>query len=371
MRKRHSPEFKARAVLETLKEERPINQIASDLEVHPNMLSAWKSSAVHGLATLFERENRAQADKDAHDKQREELYAQIGKLTTQVAWLKKNLVSNFSRKQRCQMLERTDSDLTLAEQADLLSLSRSSLYYVPCAPSAWEVSVQHRIDALYTAQPFYGSRRIKDTLEKEGVAIGRDAVRQFMKERGLEALYPKPDLSKPAPEHTLYPYLLRGVKSAYPNHIWGVDIPYLRLVGGWMYLVAILDWYSRYILSWELSETLEIAFVLTCVDRALAEAVPSILNSDQGSHFTSPQWVERVRTAGAQVSMDGRGRAMDNIFTQRLWRTVTYEHVYLNEYASPREARQGIGRYLHFYCHERPHQSLSYRRPVAVYRVGA
>jgi putative transposase len=266
------------------------------------------------------------------------------------------------------MLERSDSELTLSEQADLLSMSRSSLYYVPRAPSDWEVRVKHRIDALYTAQPFYGSRRIRHLLQEEGFDIGRDAVRQFMREMGIEAIYPKPDLSKAAPEHRVYPYLLRGVQSAYPNHIWGIDITYIRLVNGWMYLVAILDWYSRYIVSWELSETLSIAFVLTCVDRALAQAVPTIFNSDQGSHFTSPQCVDRVLAAGAKVSMDGRGRAMDNIFTERLWRTIKYEHVYLHEYATPKDARQGIGRYLHFYCHERPHQSLSYQRPVQVYR---
>jgi putative transposase len=269
------------------------------------------------------------------------------------------------------MLERSGSELTLSEQADLLSMSRSSLYYVPRAPSEWEVAVKHRIDTIYTDQPFYGSRRIRNTLLEEGFDIGRDAVRQYMREMGLEAIYPKPNLSKPAPEHLIYPYLLRGVKSAYPNHIWGIDITYIRLLHGWMYLVAILDWYSRYIVSWELSETLEIAFVLACVDRALQGAVPTIFNSDQGSHFTSPQCVDRVLKAGAKVSMDGRGRAMDNIFTERLWRTVKYEHVYLNDYASPREARQGIGRYLRFYCEDRPHQSLGYRRPIEVYRAGA
>jgi putative transposase len=268
------------------------------------------------------------------------------------------------------MLERAGSDLTLAQQADLLSMSRSSLYYVPRAPSEWEVKIKHRIDAIYTDQPFYGSRRIRNALQEEGINIGRDAVRQFMREMGLEAIYPKPNLSEPTPEHKIYPYLLRGVQSAYPNHIWGIDITYIRLQKGWMYLVAILDWYSRYIVSWELSETLEIAFVLDCVDRALSQGVPTIFNSDQGSHFTSPQCVQRVLKAGAAVSMDGRGRAMDNIFTERLWRTIKYEHVYLNEYAAPREARRGIGGYLHFYCHERPHQSLSYQRPVEVYRGG-
>ena len=269
-----------------------------------------------------------------------------------------------------ELLERGGSVLTLSEQAELLSMSRSSLYYVPRAPSMWEVRVKHRIDEIYTKLPFYGSRRILNALQEEGVDIGRDAVRQFMREMGIEAIYPKPNLSKPAPDHKVYPYLLRGVTSAYPNHIWGIDITYIRLQKSWMYLVAILDWFSRYIVSWELSETLEIAFVLSCVDRALSEAVPAIFNSDQGSHFTSPQCVDRVLAAGAAISMDGRGRAMDNIFTERLWRTVKYEHVYINDYALPREARQGIGSYLRFYCQERPHQSLAYRRPIEVYRAG-
>jgi putative transposase len=268
------------------------------------------------------------------------------------------------------MLERGGSELTLGEQAALLSVSRSSLYYVPRAPSDWEVGVKHRIDAVYTDRPFYGSRRITHVLREAGFRIGRDAVRRFMREMGLEAIYPKPDPSKPAPENKIYPYLLRGVRSAYPDHIWGIDITYVRLQRGWMYLVAILDWYSRYVVSWELSETLEIAFVLTCVDRALSLAVPTIFNSDQGSHFTSPQCVKRVLDAGAAVSMDGRGRAMDNIFTERLWRTIKYEHIYLADYASPREARRGIGEYLRFYCEERPHQALGYRRPGEVYRSG-
>lgn len=268
------------------------------------------------------------------------------------------------------MLEPSGSELTLTEQADLLSMSRSSLYYVPQPASDWEVRVKHRIDALYTDAPCYGSRRMQFLLNEEGFAIGRDAVRRFMQERGIEAIYPRPNTSKPAPEHKIYPYLLRGVTSAYPNHIWGIDITYIRLHKSWMYLVAILDWYSRYIVSWELSETLEIGFVLTCVERALASAVPKIFNSDQGSHFTSPQCVQRVLNAGASVSMDGRGRAMDNIFTERLWRTVKYEHVYLHEYALPREAREGIGNYLRKYCYERPHQALGYRRPAEVYHAG-
>lgn len=266
------------------------------------------------------------------------------------------------------MVERDRNELPLSEQGDLLSVSRSSLYSVPHAPSEWEVRVKHWIDSLYNDYPFYGSRRILHAMKLEGFELGRDKVRLFMREMGLEAIYPKPNTSRPAPEHAVYPYLLRGVKSAYPDHIWGIDITYIRLQKGWMYLVAILDWFSRYIVSWELSERLEIDFVLACIDRALAETAPTFFNSDQGAHFTSRRCVDRIVKSGATVSMDGRGRAMDNIFTERLWRTVKYEHVYLNDYASPKEARAGIGRYLHFYCHERPHQSLGYQFPADEYR---
>lgn len=265
------------------------------------------------------------------------------------------------------MVERIGSELSLKEQAALLSISRSSLYYMPRLPSAREVAVKHRIDALFTHCPFYGARKIAHVLREEGIAIGRKTVRAYMQEMGLEAVYPRPNLSKPAPEHRVYPYLLRGVKSAYPNHIWGIDITYVRLHGGWMYLVAVLDWFSRYVVSWELDQTLEIGFVLACVDRALAQTAPAIFNSDQGSHFTSPQYTARLEAAGAAVSMDGRGRAMDNIFTERLWRTVKHEEVYLHDYETPRQARQGLSRYFRFYNERRPHQSLEYRTPAEVY----
>lgn len=260
--------------------------------------------------------------------------------------------------------------MTLSKQADLLSVSRSSLYYSPCAPSEEEVRIKHRIDEIYTEFPFFGSRKMRHILNTEGIAIGRDAVRTYMREMGLEAIYPKPNLSRPAPENKVFPYLLRNVRSAYPNHVWGIDITYIRLHASWMYLVAVLDWYSRYIVSWELSETLEMDFVLACVDRALSVATPFYFNSDQGSHFTSPLYTRKLQDKDVHISMDGRGRAMDNIFTERLWRTIKYEHVYLNDYAVPREARRGIGKYLLFYNEQRPHQALDYRSPVEIYRAG-
>jgi len=265
------------------------------------------------------------------------------------------------------MVEWADAELPLTEQAELLSVSRASLYYVRRPPSAREVAIKHRIDEIYTDYPFYGARRMAHTLGTEGLAIDRKTARAYMEQMGLEAVYPKPNLSKPAPEHRIYPYLLRNLKSSYPNHVWGVDITYIRMQSSWMYLVAILDWYSRYIVSWEIDQTLEIGFVLACLDRALLRAKPTICNSDQGSHFTSPQFVDRLLAQQVAVSMDGRGRAMDNIFTERLWRTVKYEEVYLNDYTTPREARRGLTRYLAFYNDRRLHQSLGYRTPAEVY----
>lgn len=251
-------------------------------------------------------------------------------------------------------------------QADLLSLSRASLYYQPVGPSPEELALKRRIDEIYTAHPFYGSRKIVVVLQPDFI-VNRKAVQRHMREMGLAGIVPGPNLSKRNIAHKIYPYLLRHLNIIRPNQVWGIDITYIRLATGWMYLVAVLDWFSRFVVSWELDQTLELPFVLAAVQRALAQATPQIWNSDQGSHFTSPQYTELLTTAQIQISMDGRGRALDNIFVERLWRSVKYEEVYLHEYASPREARQGLTRYFEFYDHERPHQALDYRTPAEVY----
>lgn len=273
----------------------------------------------------------------------------------------------MNRTERVALIERNGAEMSLKKQAELLSISRSSLYYQPVPPAAEEIKLKHRIDELYTCYPFYGSRRIRAMLRREGWRINRKRVRRCMRAMGLVAVFPGPNLSKPAPEHKIYPYLLRHVTASYPNHVWGIDITYIRLHQGWMYLVAILDWYSRFVVSWSLDQTLEMPFVLDAVDRALQQTKPEIINSDQGSHFTSPQHVDRFLAVGSQISMDGRGRAMDNIFTERLWRSVKYEEVYLNEYLTPRQARQGLATYFQFYNYQRPHQSLAYLTPAEVY----
>jgi putative transposase len=265
------------------------------------------------------------------------------------------------------MVERAEGELPLTVQARLLGLSRSSLYYQPLPPSPQEVALKHRIDEVYTAHPYYGSRRITAVLRQEGQLINRKAVQRHMQEMGLAGVAPGPHTSRRHPRHPVYPYLLRTVTPAHPNHVWGIDITYVRLQGSWLYLVAVLDWYTRYVVAWALDQSLELGFVLEAVDQALAVGCPTIWNSDQGSHFTSPQYLSRLEERGIQISMDGKGRALDNIFVERLWRTVKYEEVYLQSYGTPREARQSLARYFAFYNHERPHQALGYQTPAALY----
>ncbi len=273
----------------------------------------------------------------------------------------------MSREARVALVDWQREELDVKAQADLLSLNRSSLYYQPVPPSAEEVGLKHRIDELYTAHPYYGYRRITAQLQREGLEVNHKAVARHMREMGLAAVYPGPNLSKRAREAGIYPYLLSNVTASAPNHVWGIDITYIRLKSSWMYLVAVLDWYSRFIVSWELDQTMQLAFVLEAATRALQLARPAIWNSDQGSHFTSTAYIKLLQEHGVRISMDGRGRALDNIFTERLWRTIKYEEVYLKQYESPREARQELAAYLHFYNEQRVHQSLEYQTPAEVY----
>lgn len=273
----------------------------------------------------------------------------------------------MSHQERAALVEREGSELPLSQQAELLSISRSSLYYQPRKPSAEEIAIKHRIDAIYTQSPFYGSRKIAAQLQREGVGINRKTVQRHMREMGIVAIYPGPNLSRRQHKAHVFPYLLRNLTIRAPNHVWGIDITYIRMQKGWMYLVAVLDWFSRYVISWELDHTLELPFVIATCERALSVAKPLIWNSDQGSHFTSPQYQQLLRDAQVQISMDSKGRALDNIFTERLWRTVKYEEVYVHDYASPKEARQQLSTYFEFYNQQRLHQALDYRTPVEVY----
>lgn len=265
------------------------------------------------------------------------------------------------------MLEREGSELTVVTQCELLGLNRTSVYYTPKPTDPNALAIKRRIDEVYTACPFYGIRKITAQLRVEGLVVNRKAVARHMREMGLRAIHPGPNLSRRSQQQAVYPYLLRGLTIERPNQVWGVDITYIRLRTGWMYLFAVLDWYSRFVVSWALNLSLEIGFVLETMQSALATTTPVICNSDQGSHFTSPQYTRLLLGAQVQISMDGKGRALDNIFTERLWRTVKYEEVYLKDYASPREARTNLDEYFAFYNYRRLHQALDYRTPEQVY----
>ncbi|QTH40754.1 IS3 family transposase [Cohnella sp. LGH] len=234
------------------------------------------------------------------------------------------------------------SDVPIKMQADLLSLNRSSLYYRPVAPSTEELAIKNRIDQIYTKWPFFGSRRISAILRQEGRIVNRKAVQRQMQEMGIAGICPGPNLSKRHLEHRVFPYLLRGLPISHVNHVWGIDITYIRMQKSWMYLVAVIDWYSRYVISWELDQTLELPFVLQAVEKALQQYKPIILNSDQGSHFTSQKYIDLVQSKEVKISMDGRGRALDNIFTERLWRSLKYEEVYLYDYQTRAIAYENI-----------------------------
>ncbi|WP_158735698.1 IS3 family transposase [Alteribacillus sp. YIM 98480] len=366
-RKRYTPAFKAQVVLEILKEEKSMSQLASEHGIHVNQLSQWKNQALEQLPNLFDNHTKGVDKlKKEQDEEREALYAEVGKLTTQLSWLKKNLASK-TREERVELIDWHDPDLTITEQANLLSINRTSLYYKPVQPSLEDVQIKHRIDKIYTKYPFYGSRRMTVHLNKRGIEINRKAVQRHMREMGIAGISPGPNLSKRRLTHHTYPYLLRGLAITRPNQVWAIDITYIRMKQNWMYLVAVIDWYSRYVISWELDQVLEMSFVLHAVEKALEKTTPEIMNSDQGSHFTSTSYTDLLKEREVNISMDGKGRALDNIIIERLWRNVKYEDIYLKEYTTPRSVRKGVRDYFIFYNEERPHQSLEDRPPAEIY----
>jgi len=248
-----------------------------------------------------------------------------------------------------------------------MGLSKGAYYYRPRPKAALSETLTTLLDEQYTKTPFYGVPRMTEWLKTRGYRVNRKRVRRLMRLMGLEAVYPKPWLSKPAKDHKKYPYLLRDVVIERPDHVWSTDITYIRLRSGFIYLVAIMDWHSRYVLSWEVSTTLDAEFCIRALEGALTLSSPEIFNSDQGSQFTSVEFTGRLEALGVAISMDGRGRALDNIFVERLWRTIKYEEVYLKSYETVKEARESLARYFHFYNTERLHEALGYRTPKAAY----
>jgi putative transposase len=277
----------------------------------------------------------------------------------------------MSAPERREKVERVGSDLSVRRQCQLLNVARSGVYRPRPEPDAEDLALMRRIDELYLEKPFYGSRRMTFELNEEGRGVNRKRVQRLMRLMGLEALVPRPGTSKAAPENKIYPYLLRDLTITEPNHVWASDITYIPMAHGFLYLVAVIDWASRAVLAWRLSNTMDSGFCVEALEEALQKhGTPRIFNTDQGAQFTSAAFTAKLAAAGIAISMDGRGRFLDNIFIERLWRSIKYEEVHLKAYADGREARAGIGQWIDFYNHRRPHQAMSNQRPMNVWREG-
>ncbi|MEO1408213.1 MAG: IS3 family transposase [Pseudomonadota bacterium] len=363
-RRNHSPAFKAKVALAALSGDKTMSELATQFDVHPNQIKQWKDQLLDGVTGVFgDKPNTSKAPEiDVTS-----LHAKIGQLTLENDFLGRRARQGRSVAERKEMTERSHK-LSLVRQADLLGISRGSLYYEPRPVCEDDLRLMRRIDELHMDYPFAGSRMMKGLVRQEGFTAGRLHVATCMKRMGIQALYRRPNTSKPAPGHKVFPYLLRKLAVTRPNQVWAMDITYIPMARGFVYLVAVLDWFSRKVLAWRLSTTLETE---PCVE-ALKEAMrrhgkPEIMNTDQGSQFTSIDFIKTLKDADIQISMDGKGAWRDNVFVERLWRTIKYEEVYLRAYNSVSAARESLRRYLDFYNGRRPHSSLDGQTPDQAY----
>ncbi|MCC3306843.1 IS3-like element ISPpy1 family transposase [Psychrobacter sanguinis] len=365
VRKRHNAEFKSKVAVEAIKEHKTLNELTAEYGVHATQISNWKKQALAVIPTAFN--TKQQANEQAQQAIIDELHRQLGQVISERDWLKKKFLT-ATLSTRKQLLEPDNKDFSVRKQCELLSINRSSLYYQPKPISELDITLMNLLDQQYTKTPFYGVKRMTAYLRQLGYQVGEDRVRRLLRQMGLDAIYQHPNTSKPNSEHQVYPYLLRHVPISRCNQVWSTDITYIRLAKGFVYLMAVIDWYSRYVLDWSLSTTLEADFCVDTVSSLLHNGLRcEIFNTDQGSQFTSPRFTRPLIEQGIAISMDGRGRALDNIFVERLWRSVKYECVYLRQFETVSQARAGLKEYFEFYNHERLHQSLDYHTPAQVY----
>ncbi|HFD1171301.1 TPA: IS3-like element ISKpn11 family transposase, partial [Klebsiella pneumoniae] len=353
-RRNHSPAFKAKVALAAIRGEQTLVELSQQFDVHANQIKQWKDQLLDGATGVFGDEAKAEPAGPTVDVKT--LHAKIGELT-----LENDFLGRSARQSgiagRKEMIDRTHK-LSVARQARLLGFSRGSVYYSPRQVSDGDLDLMRRIDELHLDYPFAGSRMLQGLLRGEGTEVGRLHVATLMKKMGIEAIYRRPNTSKPAPGHKIYPYLLRKLAVTRPNQVWAMDITYVPMARGFVYLCAVVDWFSRRVLSWRLSITMEADFCIEAVEDALARyGKPEIFNTDQGSQFTSIDFTAVLKKAEIAISMDGKGAWRDNVFVERLWRSIKYEEVYLHAYKTVSEARAGIGRYLAFYNSRRPHSS--------------
>ncbi|UZQ84902.1 IS3 family transposase [Thermoclostridium stercorarium] len=372
-RRNFTPEEKAKIVIEVLREEKTLNEIAAEYEIHPNQLSRWKAEFISNAGRVFSKEtDEVEKVKQAYEKEKDELLKQIGQLSYEVNWLKKNLADSKSREDRMKMIDREEKKLSITKQAELLSINRTSLYYKPVPANDEEYLIKRIIDEIYTAHPDYGYRRMTNILNREyHIRINRKRTRRYMREMGIHGFCPGPNLSKRLHGKYLYPYLLRGLNIDHPNQVWSIDVTYCRMKRGFMYLVAIIDWYSRYIVGFELSNTLDRTFVIEAIQKAIKRhGKPEIMNSDQGSQFTSDDYINLLKNNNIKISMDGKGRALDNQRIERFFRSYKWEKLYLEDCETGHQLRQITREYVEYYNNRRPHQSLDYKTPAEYYFGG-
>ena len=363
-RKVHAPTFEAQVALAAVRGDRTANELAAHLGVHPTLPHAGKKPLLAGAEAVFA--GGAKAATPGDDKT-PELYEPIGRLEVELDWVEKK--RRRSADQLRPLIDPGHAELSVRRQCPRLGLGRATYYRGPAGESAGSLALVRLIDEQHTACPFYGGRRITRRLARHGHEVSRKRVQRLLRLTGLEAIHPKPKLSA-GRGHEVYPYLLRDVPIDRVGQVWSADITYLPLAGGFMYLAATIDWFSRYVVAWRLSNTLDGAFCRDMLDEALAAGTPEVFNTDQGVQFTAGAWVERVQASGAKVSMDGRRRCLDNVFVERLWRSVKYEDVFLRGYESVPELERGLRAYFAFYNEARLHQSLGYKTPAEVYRAG-
>ena len=370
-RRNFSAEFKTNLVLQLLKGEKELNVLAVENDIQPNLLRNWKKEFLANASLAFDnkREDNLREQLAEERKEKVEYAKKVGQLTMQVDWLKKNLKKLSDLTTRVNLVRNlsTTKELPVSTGAKLLGINRTSVYYGGIPVSEEELECKSIIDHLHTDNPTWGARQMSAQLKLRGYQVGRRKAGRYMREMDITPIYPKMNLSKRMKQAKVCPYLLRNAVIDRPNQAWSIDITYIPMKHGFLYLTAIIDWYSRCIVGWDVDDTLDTTMVINACKKAFKVAKPLIINSDQGSQFTSDKYIDFIRNNGIRQSMDGKSRWADNIMIERWFRSFKYEEAYLTEYANLKEAREAIGRYIYTYNFERCHQSIGNKRPAEVY----
>ena len=364
----YSAEFKAKVAIDAIKEDKTVSEIASEKQVDPKSVRDWKKELIENSKVIFDRSKEILPYKDElkkKDKEIEELYKQIGQLTVEVNWAKKKLES-LDYKIKIGIVEK-ESNISINRQCELLDLNRSSLYYKKRIKDD-AIEIKKDILSIYENTPFYGHRKVLVGLRNKGYEIGKKKVISLRRELGLETIYPKKITTIIRKEDKKYPYLLLGMEINKPNKVWSIDITYIKVGNGVCYLAGIIDWYSRKVLSYRISNTMEVDFCLEALDEAISKyGKPEVFNSDQGSQFTSDRFISKLKAHNIKISMDGKGRWADNVIIERFFRTLKYENIFLKRYENILELKKGVKDFINFYNKERFHSSLNYETPDSVY----